>query len=153
MGARPCRADVWNLSPFRTLLQVQLLGQAVEDVFSSPAVMLSLFEVQHSLVDLMDADADAGAAATKAAAATEAQNRAGQAGAREQEHGLDLDFMNALYTALLKVHCPSLKRPEGISELRFSHLVCPVYVSLYTVQCPVRKSCLRWSFFCNFIGF
>lgn len=85
------------------LLQVQLLGQVVEDVFSSPAVMLSMFEVQHSLADLMDADADPNAAARKAANAAETQNRGGQAGAREQEHGLDLNFMNALYTALLKV--------------------------------------------------
>ncbi len=76
-----------------------MLSQAVEDVFSSPAVMLATFEVQHSLANSIDGNADADAAA---AAAAETQNRGGPA-STAQDHGLDLTFMSALYTALLKV--------------------------------------------------
>lgn len=81
-----------------------MLGQAVEDVFSSPAVLLATFEVQDSVATSLDADADADAAAKAAASAT--QNRGGAAGSID--HGLDLDFMNALYTSLLKVRSLSM---------------------------------------------
>lgn len=126
----------------------------MEDVFSSPAVMLSLFEVQHSLADLMDADAAAGPAAAKAAAVAETQNRGGQAEAREQEHDLDLQLMNALYTALLKVHRLSLKvllrcEVTTICALYTGLSGAPVSAAVVFNTAAGKRRCLAIRFACK----
>lgn len=81
------------------LAQVQLLNQAVEDVFSSPAVMLQAFRAVGPPLP-----AENGSAEHFAGTAPDAPpvpNRGGDASS--SGHGLDLPFVNALYTALLKV--------------------------------------------------
>ena len=95
-----------------------MLSHAVEDVFSSPAVMLATFEVQHTFSNSIDANPDAEAAA---AAAAGTQNRGGPA-STAQDHGLDLTFMNALYTALLKVpHIQLLKKSINLCAHNVFH--------------------------------
>lgn len=71
---------------------MQLLSQAVEDVFSSPAVLLETFHAA------APEEAEGGQLSSS-------NNRGGEASGAS--HGLDLTYVNALYTAILKAgHSP-----------------------------------------------
>jgi hypothetical protein len=114
-------ADSFVLSVY---LQEQMLTQAVEDVFSSPAVLLSTLENPHISTTAAGSTPDAPQTSSRSASATAAgavpdepqtidsATAAGRApeeppagcrgGAAEPAHDLDLALINALYTALLK---------------------------------------------------
>ena len=82
--------DFWVFLGFPDTTQVQLLSQAVEDVFSAPAVLLEA---------LRAAPPDQ-AGGGQVSSQVSGGNRGGEAS--PSGHGLDLAYVNALYTAILK---------------------------------------------------